>query len=161
MFRRLRRKLFRFVAVTGAGAAAAYFFDPETGRARRAQTRDRAQAFLRRRQAQAERQARHATNVAAGRAAEAQGAGVPRPADDVEVVRAVKQALAAVDVETSDVTVESVDRVVTLRGQVPSRKALQTIEQTVSATPGVFEVQSYLHTPGTPAPNKAASLRAS
>ena len=161
MFRKLRRKVLRMAVVSGAGAAAAYFFDPQSGRARRAQTRDQAQAMLRRREADAERQARHEANVAAGQAAEAQGAGVPRPVDDVEVVQLVKQTLAGVDAETTDVTVESVDRVVTLRGQVPSREAREAVEKAVSETPGVVEVQSFLHTPGTPAPNKAASLRAS
>lgn len=161
MFRKLRRKVFRVAAVSGAGAAAAYFFDPETGRARRAQTRDQAQAFLRRRREDAERLARHEANVAAGEAAEAQGAGITRPTDDVDVVQAVKQTLSSVDAESTDVTVESVDRVVTLRGQVPSREAREQIENAVSQTPGVIEVQSFLHTPGTPAPNKAASLRAS
>ena len=161
MFRRLRRKLVRLAVVSGSGAAAAYFFDPERGRARRSQARDQAEALLRRREADTERQARHQANVAQGEAARAQGAGVPRPVDDVEVVRVVKQALANLDVETTDVTVESVDGVVTLRGQVAGRQAHAAIEGAVSQAPGVIEVQSFLHTPGTPAPNKAASLRAS
>ena len=161
MFRRIRRKIFRLAIVSGAGAAAAYFFDPDRGRARRAQARDQAQALVRRQQAEAERQAQHAANVAAGEAAQAQGAGVPRPVDDVEVVNVVRQALSGLGVDTTDVTVESVDGVVTLRGQVPSREALTAVEGAVSGTPGVVEVQSFLHTPGTPAPNKAASLRAS
>ena len=161
MFRTLRRKIVRFAVVSGAGAAAAYFFDPEQGRARRAKTRDQAQSRLRRREADAERMARHQANVAAGQAAQAQGAGVPRPTDDVDVVQVVKQTLAGLDVETTDVTVESVDHIVTLRGQIASREAREKIEQAVSGTPGVVEVQSFLHTPGTPAPNKAASLRVS
>lgn len=161
MFRRLRRKVVRLAVVSGSGAAAAYFFDPERGRARRTQARDQAQSLLRRRQEEAERQARHEANVAQGEAARAEGAGVPRPVDDVEVVQVVKQALAGLDVETNDVTVESVDGVVTLRGQVAGRDAQAAIEQAVSQAAGVIEVQSFLHTPGTPAPNKAASLRAS
>jgi osmotically-inducible protein OsmY len=161
MFRRLRRRLVRFALVSGAGAATAYFFDPERGVARRNQTRDQVQSLLRRRQEEAGRKAQHEANVAMGQMVEAQGGGVPRPVDDVEVVRAVEQVLAGVDVATADVTIESVDRVVTLRGQLPSRDALRTVEQAASEAPGVVEVQSFLHTPGTPAPNKAASLRAS
>jgi len=160
MFRKLRRKIFRLVAVSGAGAAAAYFFDPDRGAARRAQARDQAQARMRRRQADTERQARHEANVAQGQAAEAHGGGVPRPKDDVDVAQAVKQVLAGLDVETGDVTVEPVDGVVTLRGQVASREELTTVEQAVSEAPGVTELLSFLHTPGTPAPNKASSLRA-
>jgi len=161
MFKRLRRKIVRLALVSGAGAAAAYFFDPERGVARRRQAQDQIDAKLRRRQADAERQARHAANVAQGEAAAAQGAGVPRPVDDVEVVNVVKQALAGLDVDTTNVTVESVEGVVTVRGEIASREAKATVEETVTGTPGVVEVQSFLHTPGTPAPNKAASLRAS
>ncbi|HEX2047042.1 MAG TPA: BON domain-containing protein [Acidimicrobiales bacterium] len=161
MFKRLRRKIVRLALVSGAGAAAAYFFDPERGVARRRQAQDQIEAKLRRRQADAEREARHAANVAQGEAAAAQGAGVPRPVDDVEVVNVVKQALAGLDVDTTNVTVESVDGIVTVRGEIPSREAKTAIEEAVTATPGVIEVQSFLHTPGTPAPNKAASLRAS
>lgn len=161
MFKRLRRKVFRLAVVSGTGAATAYFFDPELGRGRRAQTRDQAQAFLRRRQEEAARKAQHVANVALGEMIEAEGGGVPRPVDDVEVVRVVEQALAGAGVEAPDVVVEAVDRVVTLRGQVPSRDTKRAVEQVASAAPGVIEVQSFLHTPGTPAPNKAASLRAS
>jgi len=161
MFRRLRRKVIRLALVSGAGAAAAYFFDPERGVARRRQAQDQIDAKLRRRQADAERQARHAANVAQGEAAQAQGAGVPRPVDDVEVVNVVKQALGRLEVDTSNVTVESVDGVVTVRGEIASREAKTAVEEAVTAAPGVIEVQSFLHTPGTPAPNKAASLRAS
>ena len=160
MFKRLRRKVLRLAIVSGAGAAAAYFFDPERGVARRKQAKDQAEAMLRRRQADADRQAQHAANVAQGQAAEAQGGGVPRPVDDVEVVNLVRQALAGLDADTTNVTVESVDGVVTVRGEIASRDAQAAVEQAISATPGVIEVQSFLHTPGTPAPNKAASLRA-
>lgn len=161
MFRRLRRRMFRFVAVSGAGAAAAYFFDPEQGKGRRTQARDQAQSLIRRRQAEADRQARHDANVSVGQVVEAHGGGVPRPEDDVEVVRAVKQAFSGLDVDTHDVTVESVEGVVTLRGQLTSRDAVAAVEQAASAAPGVVELRSFLHLPGTPAPNKASSLRAS
>ena len=161
MFRRLRRRLFRFALVSGAGAATAYFFDPDRGKARRTQAKDQAEALIRKRQADAERAARYEANVAQGEAARAQGAGVTRPQDDVDVVHAVKQALSTVDADTSNVTVESVEGVVTLRGQVDGRAAQTAIQEAAGRAPGVIEVQSFLHTPGTPAPNKAASLRAS
>ncbi|MDQ4069927.1 MAG: BON domain-containing protein, partial [Actinomycetota bacterium] len=145
MFRRIRRKIVRLAVVSGAGAAAAYFFDPDRGRARRAQARDQAEALLRRQRAEAERKAQHAANVAAGQAAEAQGAGVPRPVDDVEVVNVVKQSLSALDVDTSEVKLDSVDGIVTVRGQLPSRDAIAAVENAISGTPGVVEVQSFLH----------------
>ena len=48
MFKRIRRKIFRLAIVSGAGAAAAYFFDPERGVARRKQAKDQADALIRR-----------------------------------------------------------------------------------------------------------------
>ncbi len=161
MFRRIRRKLFRSVVVSGLGAAAAYFLDPDRGRARRAQTADQARSFLRRRQAGADRQARYAAGVAQGEAVEARGGGVPHPADDVEVARLVKQALHRVGFPTSDVTVEAVEGIVTLRGQVASGDQMEKVTQAVAEVAGVTEVHSFLHLPGTPAPNKASALRAS
>jgi osmotically-inducible protein OsmY len=161
MLRRLRKRLFRWVAVSGIGAATAYFFDPDRGRARRAQVRDQGTAFLRRRQQDAERKARYQANVAEGQAVQAAGLGVPRPEDDVEVVHAVKQVLARIGIDTKDVTVESVEGRVTLRGQVDSRDSIARLEKAVSEAPGVTELQSFLHLPGTPAPNKATALQAS
>jgi len=48
MFRSLRRKLFRLIVVSGAGAAANYFFDSERGPQRRAQAKDQANGLLKR-----------------------------------------------------------------------------------------------------------------
>jgi hypothetical protein len=44
---------------------------------------------------------------------------------------------------------------------VAGDEAKAAVEQAISGTPGVLAVESFLHTPGTPAPNKAASLKAS
>jgi len=48
MFRSLRRKLFRLIVVSGAGAAANYFFDSERGPQRRSQAKDQANGLLKR-----------------------------------------------------------------------------------------------------------------
>lgn len=161
MFRRLRKRLFRTIVVSGLGAAVAYFMDPDRGRARRNQAKDQANSFLRRRQEDAERRARYEANASHGQAMQAAGAGVPHPQDDVDVAQAVKQVLAGLDIDTRDVTVETVEGKLTLRGQVGTRDEIDRLESAVAQAPGVFELQSFLHTPGTPAPNKASALRAS
>jgi hypothetical protein len=117
-----------------AGAAVAYFLDPDRGRARRAQTKDQAAAALRRRKADAEREARYLEGRAEGAAVEARGGGQPRPEDDVDD---------------------------TQRGQVGSEEEKRRVEEAAGAAAGVREVQSWLHLPGQPAPNKAEALRAS
>jgi osmotically-inducible protein OsmY len=155
------RKLFRVTILAGIGAAVAYLLDPDRGRARRAQAKDQASAAVRRARAQSRRKARFAQGQAEGAAARAQGAGQPHPVDDVEVQRVVQQVLAGLDAPTNDVTVEVVGGVVTLRGEVTSEDDKGTIEREVGKAAGVREVHSWLHLPGTPAPNKASALQAS
>lgn len=46
MFRTLRRKLVRFIVVSGAGAAANYFFDREKGPERRTQAKEKAASLV-------------------------------------------------------------------------------------------------------------------
>jgi hypothetical protein len=46
MFRTIRKKIFRLAFVSGAGAAAAYFFDKDRGVQRRAQVKDKASGVL-------------------------------------------------------------------------------------------------------------------
>jgi len=54
-----------------------------------------------------------------------------------------------------------VDGRATLRGQVHDGAQMQAVQEAVASAPGVRMVESWLHLPGEPAPNKAASLRAS
>lgn len=46
MFRAIRKKIFRFIVVSGAGAAASYFLDKESGPERRAQAKEKANDLL-------------------------------------------------------------------------------------------------------------------
>jgi len=48
MFRTLRRKIFRLALVSGAGAAANYFFDSERGEQRREEAKAKADTMLKR-----------------------------------------------------------------------------------------------------------------
>ena len=46
MFRTIRKKLFRLAVVSGAGAAANYFFDKDRGEQRRAQAKEKANSLM-------------------------------------------------------------------------------------------------------------------
>lgn len=106
-------------------------------------------------------QARYAQGQMEGAKARASGAGTFTPEDDIDIVQAIRQAFASLEFPTSDVSIDAVDGVASLRGQVQESSQIQDLSRAVERVPGVVEVQSYLHTPGTPAPNKAASLEAS
>jgi osmotically-inducible protein OsmY len=56
--------------------------------------------------------------------------------------------------------VEVVRGVTVLRGQVPDRAAIATVEQAVREVDGVAGVWNLLHVAGEPAPNKRAALEA-
>lgn len=143
------------------GAAAAYYFDPDRGRARRAGLGQQVASARKRRQRQVEADTRYRDGEMQGEAARAAGGGVFTPEDDIDISQAAHAALTKLDFSTSDVNVDVVDGVTTVRGQVDTTEAIDQVCRTVSAVPGVVEVRSFLHTPGTPAPNKAASLAAS
>ena len=150
------------VTLLGAlGAALAYLFDPDRGRSRRSKARDQAGAALRRVRERGSRKIRYAGGRVEGVAARARGAGELKPEDDLDVVQGIRQALSRLDFGTEDVNIEVVDGVATLRGEVKNPDQLKKVESEATGVPGVREVQSYLHLPGTPAPNKASSLRAS
>ena len=155
-----RRRLTAVVA--GAlGAGAAYFMDPDRGRSRRTQARDQVTAKLRRRSRQAASEARYAEGRIEGQRAKASGAGEFTPEDDIQIVHAIEAALARLEFSTSDVNVDVVEGVASLRGQVETAEQMDQVAEAVRETNGVTEVRSYLHTPGTPAPNKAASINVS
>ena len=63
MFRTLRRKLFRTILVSGAGAAASYFFDRERGQQRREQIKAKTDTLLKRSTPSAAWQPERAANV--------------------------------------------------------------------------------------------------
>ena len=46
MFRTIRKKIFRLAFVSGAGAAASYFFDKDKGEERRAQAKEKANGLV-------------------------------------------------------------------------------------------------------------------
>jgi hypothetical protein len=48
-----------------------------------------------------------------------------------------------------------------LRGQLDTTEEMHRLEAAVGRVPGVTGVRSFLHVPGTAAPNKAAALAAS
>ncbi|HCG01826.1 MAG TPA: hypothetical protein DEV93_14950, partial [Chloroflexi bacterium] len=57
------------------------------------------------------------------------------------------------------VNVEVAEGVVDIHGQLPSQAEIDDLVLRVKNVPDVKGVQTYLHLPGTPAPNKKDSLQ--
>ena len=153
-----KARIVRLALVAMVAAAAAYLFDPRSGRARRSRLGDRVGAVARRGRRRAEQQARYVEGKAVGAKARMAGAGETTPADDVVIANEIKAVLADLDYGTSDVNVEVVDGMVTLRGQLQQPEDIREVREKVAGVPGVVRVASYLHLPGTQAPNKAEAL---
>jgi len=147
-----------------AGAALMFLFDPGMGRRRRGLLRDRGGAAFRR---TFRRLGRSARGAAAGAYGLTQKVihRLPRarePLDDVTLARKVESILFR-DPELPKGRINlSADRgVVVLRGELDDAEEIRFVEDAVRRVPGVHRVESYLHLPGTPAPNKEPARRAS
>jgi hypothetical protein len=139
-----------------------YFIDPERGRRRRHMLRDRALSRLR-------RIGRGMTSLMRGATAETYGVSqrivhlVPREtevADDETLRQRVeRQLFRDRHIPKGNLNISCEHGMVILRGELESPTDIGLIEERVRSVPGVRGVQNLLHLHGTPAPNKARSLR--
>lgn len=147
------RKL-RYMAM---GAMLAYFFDPQNGRRRRVQARERIPALFR----SASRKAEDAgSSVAAEASAVKQKAthlqeeDKPQP-DDVTLARKVEtEIFRDADIPKGRINVNAENGKVVLRGEVEEPELIKDLEKRTKKVQGVQEVENLLHVPGTSAPTK-------
>jgi len=153
------------VAAGGAaGAFAMYFADPYAGRRRRALVRDRfvhiGHAFTRGFPHRVEKRMRFMRGVATGVRHDAAAlvhvdGGHEALADDETLVARVRsEVLRDRHVKAGEIHIDAYEGIVTLRGEVPSHEITDLVSATTRVE-GVRGVRNYLHTPGTPPPNKA------
>jgi BON domain-containing protein len=148
----------------GIGALLTYFLDPRRGKGRRAKARDRTAAVARRGLRKSETQLRRIASRAAGTAERVarHEPSAKKVFDDAGLAAKVETELFGnprIPKGALNVNVE--DGIVIVRGQVERSDQVEMIERAIRRIEGVGEVRNLLHTPGTPAPNKAAALRAS
>lgn len=154
----------RTVMLSGImGAAFAYFLDPIQGTRRRTMARDRANSLLRRGTQSTGSSAQSLRDRVQGTITER----VSRPhdntnPDDPTLKDRIESELTG-DPRFSreHVNFLVVDGMVDIHGQLPSQQEIDDLIARVKAIRDVKGVQSYLHLPGTPAPNKEASIEAS
>jgi osmotically-inducible protein OsmY len=135
---------------------AAFFFDPVSGRRRRAEFRMRLPSFLRRRRREAKRLGRRVAGDAYGLKQrvihsryrpEAGRLNDPALASKVE-----SEIFRDPHVPKGNINVQAHDGVVELRGEVPSPEVIDELVAKTRHIPEVREVENLLHTPDMPAP---------
>lgn len=146
-----------------AGAAAVYFFDPQQGRARRAQFIDWSGARVRRGwRALNQIGSRAGSNAAAFPQRMVALRSGPRPADDLTLRdRVESEVFRNADLPKGQINIDVESGVVTIRGQVDNAFQIAKVEKDVLKVPGVVGVENLLHVNGTPAPNKARARESS
>lgn len=151
----------RIAALTGAiGAVVMYFLDPERGRRRRHEARDRALAFARRGwRGSLRRGRRMAGDIYGLRQRSVHLGGEPKDLDDVTLAHKVEsEAFRGAAVPKGQINVNVEDGVVILRGEIEQPELGEDLERRVSRVPGVKGVENLLHLPGSP-PSHAPSHR--
>jgi hypothetical protein len=144
------------VAGVAAGAAGAYFLDPDQGKRRRHIARDKAVSLFRRGAGEARRKAQYAGGKAAGKAQERTSAGRdPGDLNDPALARKVESEIfRGADAPKDKVVVNVEEGIVYLRGEVDSPGQASALAQAARRVEGVENVQSLLHLPSEPAKSK-------
>lgn len=139
-----------------AGAAGEYFLDPQSGRRRRAVAKDRVAAFLRRRAADTEKQARYAAGVARGAAEDITPSGrEPAELNDPALEAKVESEIFRdPDAPKGEVNVNVEEGIVFLRGQLDSAERIGRLVEAAGEVEGVRGVENLVHLPGEGAPSK-------
>ena len=144
----------RFVFAGAAGAALAYFFDPDNGRKRRKEAIKRAAKPFR----QAGRKAQAVSAQAQGLKAKATHLSEqekPQP-DDVTLARKVESEIfRGADVPKGQINVNVEDGVVYLRGELEQPDLIEDLGAQARKVQGVRAVENLLRVPGEEAPAKA------
>jgi osmotically-inducible protein OsmY len=147
-----------YALFAAAGAALAYFFDPQSGKRRRHVTVDRIGGFFRRRGRDIGRAGRAVTSEAYGVAKKAthlREEQKPQPNDATLTNKVESEIFRDPDVPKGQVSVNSERGVVYLRGEVESPDLITQLEQAARKVQGVQDVENLLHVPGSKAPRSS------
>lgn len=148
------------IVTGGIGALAMYLLDPQLGRTRRAKLAQQLGGLSRRAAREAERRAEYARGQAEG----LRHVGTPEsePENDPTLTAKVEsEVLSRLNYPKGDISVNSVEGIVELRGMCENQDQIDDLEQQVRKVTGVVDVHNYLHLTGTPAPNKSDVLKRS
>jgi osmotically-inducible protein OsmY len=146
----------RDLALLSVGGAIAALADPVSGARRRHTLRDRSMAAARGPMRGAAGRSRATMRSMAGQARGKMHDASPirhEPEDDRTLADKVRsEAFRDTAITPREVNVGVVDGIVTLRGELHSRSAIEGLVDRVQAVPGVSGVECLVHLPGEPAP---------
>ena len=133
----------KLLTLAGLAAGLTYLFDPQRGRARRAQLQSRIGGMFGGRGGDASQ----VTSTATGPAQ-----GIEQP-DDVTLTRKVETEIFRDDsVPKGQINVNAENGKIVLRGEVGQPEMIRDLEERARSVQGVHDVENLLHLPGTEAP---------
>jgi osmotically-inducible protein OsmY len=148
--------MFKLLLGAAAGAAAAWFLDPNDGTRRRNVARDKAMKYARQGKDEAARKASYAGSTIKGKAESVtpsdRSPASERLNDPGLQAKIESEVFRAADAPKGDVSVNVEDGIAYLRGQIDDRTEIERIAEAVAKVDGVRGVENLLHTPGEPAP---------
>jgi hypothetical protein len=147
-----------YALFAAAGAALAYFLDPQSGKRRRHVTVDRIGGFFRRRGRDVGRMGRAVSAEAYGVAKKAthlREEKKPQPNDATLTSKVETEIFRDPEVPKGQVSVNSEQGVVYLRGEVESPDLITQLERAARKVQGVQDVENLLHVPGSKAPQSS------
>jgi hypothetical protein len=150
------RRIGAGIAIAAAGAAAAFFLDPVSGKRRRRVARDWTAARFR---DLSERGGRMGKSITARGAGTIQSIRHRRDArlpenDQVLAHKVESELFQKIDLPSGQIVINAEEGLVILRGQVDEADDIARIETQVRLIEGVRDVSNLLHLPGQPAPTR-------
>jgi hypothetical protein len=145
------------------GTSLALLFDGERGNRRRAMLKNRASDLYGLATKRLNKQTRIASDTIYGNAMEkvhTHQPDNPSPDDNTLRDRIESEAFNRHTAPKGEYNLNVEDGIAVLRGQLDSQEDIQTLIALVAEVPDVRGVESFLHTPGTPAPNKEGAVEA-
>jgi BON domain len=145
----------RLLGLAAIAAAVTYFFNPQEGRRRRAEARDRITGFFRSGAREDEQLSHQASAHAEEIAEQGKELGQEPEPDDVTLTQKVESEIFRdVDVPKGQINVNAENGKIYLRGEVGKPELIEDLEQRARKVQGVQEVENLLHLPGAEAPSK-------
>jgi hypothetical protein len=148
------RRLLAPVGLFALGASLAYLFDPRSGRRRRRMLRDRPISLARRGERQGERFVHFGVVKTRAAAARTRRLARHESYDDVTLAQKVESEIFRFrEIPKRDLNIDSVDGIVSIRGQVEEPELIEEIVEKTLKVKGVQGVENLMHLPGTEAPH--------